>query len=204
MARSARPAAVGFRAHSGWAAAVALAGPLASPEVVARRRVLLAEEDDGVAKQPFHAAEELEYADAERLVRRCSADAARRARRALSDLRAALEADGLDLAASAVLGKGARPLPPLRAVLGSHALIHAAEGELFREVLREAARGQDLTLVDVPERDALDACARATRQPAAALAARLGAVGRALGPPWTQDQKLAALGAWTALSRALR
>jgi hypothetical protein len=208
VARSAlRPAVVGFRAHSGWAAAVALAGPPASPDAVARRRVLLAEEDDGVAKQPFHAAEDLEYADAERLIRRCTADSRRRAREAVEEIRASLGADGFDLAACAVVGKATRPLPPLRAILASHALIHTAEGELFREVLREAARAADLTLVEVAERDALEACARATRQPAAALTSRLGALGKALGPPWTQDQKLAALAAWSglaAVSRALR
>jgi hypothetical protein len=195
-----RPAAVGFRAHSGWAAAIALAGPLAAPEVVARRRVLLAAEGDGVAKQPFHAAEELEYAAAERLIRRCTADSARRAHKALAALRAALVADGLDLVACAVLGKATRPLPPLRAILGSHALIHAAEGELFREVLREAARATDVTLVEVGERDALGACVRATRQPEGALTARLGSIGKALGPPWQQDHKLAALAAWSALA----
>jgi len=39
MVRSRTPAALGFRAHSGWAAAVAVAGTPRAPEILERRRI---------------------------------------------------------------------------------------------------------------------------------------------------------------------
>src|SRR5947209_4124817 len=44
------PAVLGLRAHSGWAALVALAGPADAPQVVDRRRIEMAEGEE--AKQP--------------------------------------------------------------------------------------------------------------------------------------------------------
>jgi hypothetical protein len=91
-------------------------------------------------------------------------------------------------------------LPGLRDVLASHALIHAAEGELFREVLREASRRCGLGVLEVKERDLEDLAAQALQGGAAEWRRRLAEWGKALGPPWTQDQKRAALGAWLALA----
>jgi len=40
-------------------------------------------------------------------------------------------------------------------------------------------------------------CAAALRMPAAELQARFSAMGKTLGPPWTQDEKLSASAALT-------
>ena len=77
-------AAVGFSPHSGWAAAVVLAGPVAKPEMIDRRRFILAEPDDHVGKQPFHAAESDAAGPATRLVDRCVADSRKRAKQSWS------------------------------------------------------------------------------------------------------------------------
>jgi hypothetical protein len=202
MAAKLEPAGVGFSPHSGWAAVVVLAGPRTSPAMIDRRRFILAEPDDHVGKQPFHAAEEMPLAQATRLVDRCVADSRQRAARELERLAADLRTKGYTLVAGGLCGKEPRPLGSLAAILASHALIHAAEGEMFRDVLRHAAEPLRLTLASVPEREAEALCASKVRLPAQRLRAHLAELGRAAGPPWTKDQKLAALIAWMGIARA--
>src|SRR5579872_5934697 len=107
----ARKAAIGFRAHSGWAALVAVAGSLDSPEVIARRRIEIADPTVGGSKQPFHAAEPMELADARKYITQSTSSTRRLAREAI---RAAIE--GLrdrrfeTTVCGIVLGSG-RPLP---------------------------------------------------------------------------------------------
>src|SRR5690349_3056580 len=76
----------GFKAHSGWAALVALGRSGRDYEVVARRRVELVDEE--WAKQPYHAAEGLPTTEARDLVKRGVQSAHRIA---LRELRAALK-----------------------------------------------------------------------------------------------------------------
>jgi hypothetical protein len=192
-----RMAALGFRAHSGWAALVAVAGPAAEPTAVLRRRVDLAR---STPRQPFHAAEPLAFDAAEDLVRRATREAAGLAESAVREAVAELRAtERVPLVAGLLLAAG-RPLPGLREILASHALIHAAEGELFRDVLRRASRTCGLALVEAGERELEERASRALGRPPEAIRQRLAEWGRALGPPWTQDEKRAALVAWLALS----
>src|SRR5580700_10110261 len=78
-----KQATIGLRAHSGWAALVALAGPASSPEVIARRRIEIADPGIRGSKQPYHAAEPLEFSDAKALIEHCAASTRRLARDAL-------------------------------------------------------------------------------------------------------------------------
>jgi hypothetical protein len=201
MATRSRPsrseAALGFRSHSGWAALVAVAGRVAGPAAVVRRRVELSR---GTPRQPFHAAEGRPFPAAEDLIRRATDEAQALAQREVQEAVAELRAMGHEPVASGLLLAAGRPLPGLREVLASHAFIHAAEGELFREALREATRRCGLLLVEVRERELEDRAARSLRRPAAELQRRVADWGRALGSPWTQDEKRAALVAWLALA----
>ena len=190
-------AALGFRAHSGWAALVAVAGPVAEPTAVLRRRVVLS---DKTPRQPFHAAEGQPFAAAEELIRRSTGEAQALAEREVQEAVAQLRAMGHEPVSSGLLLAAGRPLPGLREVLASHAFIHTAEGELFREVLREATRRCGLLLVEVRERDLEDRAARSLRRSATELQRRVAEWGKALGSPWTQDEKRAALVAWLALA----
>jgi hypothetical protein len=190
-------AALGFRAHSGWAALVAVAGPGAEPIAVLRRRVVLSE---GTPRQPFHAAEGQPFAAAEGLIGRSTEEATALAERAVKEAVAELRASGHEPVASGLLLAAGRPLPGLREVLASHALIHAAEGELFREALRQGSRRHGLGLLEVGERELEDRAARSLRQPPAGIRRCVAGWGRVLGPPWTQDEKRAALVAWLALA----
>jgi len=188
-------AALGFRAHSGWASLVAIAGPRADPVVVVRRRIELVRR---TPRQPFHAAEGRPFAAAEGLIRRSQDEAATLAERAVRDTLGELRAGGREPVACGLLVAAGRPLPDLRTVLASHALIHAAEGELFRDVLRQASRRCGLSVVEVRERDLEERAARSSGCSAAELRERLAHWGKLLGPPWTQDEKRSALVAWIA------
>lgn len=101
------------------------------------------------------------------------------------------------MAACGLLLASGRPLPALEKVLASHALIHTAEGELFREALRAASRECGLPLAAVRERDLF---ARGAAD--LGIPETLAEMGRALGPPWRQDEKFAAIAAWLALKAA--
>jgi hypothetical protein len=186
-----RKAAIGFRVHSGWAALVAVAGSLESPEVIARRRIEIADPGIRGSKQPFHAAEPLEFPDAKAFIHRCeestrklTGDALKAAIDGLRDRR--FETAGCGI----ILGSG-RTLPPLEAILKSHALIHTAEGEFYRTAVVKAAERLGLRVFGMKEKE--------MRIRADEVCGRLAEIGKSLGPPWTQDQKYAALVAWMAL-----
>jgi hypothetical protein len=193
-------AALGFRAHSGWAAAVAVSGPPSAPEVVHRRRIEIADAEDPDAKQPYHAAEGLDLGDAERLVRRCTQTSQRLARAAVGTTLTELRAAGHSVVGCGLLQGSGRALPGLAGILASHALIHTAEGQLFRDILTEAGRHHGLPVVEVRERELMARCAVDLGLSADKLTRRLAEMGRALSPPWRQDEKLATLAAWLALA----
>jgi hypothetical protein len=193
-------AVLGFRAHSGWAAAVAVSGPPSAPEVVDRRRIEIADAEDPDAKQPYHAAEGLDLGDAERLVRRCTQTSQRLARAAVGTTLTELRAAGHSVVGCGLLQGSGRALPGLAGILASHALIHTAEGQLFRDILTEAGRHHGLPVVEVRERELMARCAVDLGLSADKLTRRLAEMGRALSPPWRQDEKLATLAAWLALA----
>lgn len=195
-------AALGFRAHSGWAAVVVLGGSPASPTVVDRRRIEIADPKIRGSKQPFHAAEPLALNDAEKLIQRCTNSTRLLA---LSAVRAALNnvrSQGYKVVGCGLLTGSGRPLPGLPAILASHPLLHAAEGEFFREALAQASDKCGLLVTRVHERELAERASALLRLPADKLNARIVGIGKEVGPPWAQDQKQAALVAWLALAGA--
>src|ERR1051325_7187439 len=68
---------MGFRVHPAWAALVVVAAP---PEVILRRRIDIVDPKGDGVKQPYHAAAEMDLADAKKHIARCLADARTRAR----------------------------------------------------------------------------------------------------------------------------
>ena len=193
-------AALGLRVHSGWAALVAVSGPLAAPAVLARRRIELVDRASPGGNQPFHAARGLSLDAAQELVSRALDGAMRMARGALATAAGVLRRQGAGRLACGILQSSARPLPSLAAVLASHALVHTAEGELFRDALAATAAGQGLPVLRVKERELLDRCTARLGVAAGDLERHLAGLGRTLGPPWRQDEKLATLAAWLALA----
>jgi hypothetical protein len=195
-----RDVALGLRAHSGWAALVALAADGPSLEVVDRRRVEMTDPRRPRSKQPYHEAEDLPLEKATSLIDRYSRNAHELARHALKDVVADLRGRGYRLVGSGLLLASGRALPKLETILASHALIHTADGEHFRDALARASEDNGLPVTRIAERDLLARAEAALAQPAARLQSTVASLGRGLGPPWTQDQKLAALAAWVVLA----
>ncbi len=202
MSSASSLAAIGLRAHSGWAALVAVSGTPRSPVVLLRRRIELADLAVEGSRQPYHAAAERDLPEAVRIVNRCAGDARRLALRAFRAVVAGMLANGHRVAACGLLLASGRPLPSLEVILTSHALIHTADGELFRDALAGASEDSGVPVARVREKELPARAAAALRIPADDLQRRVNALARALGPPWTQDQKLAAVVGWLALARA--
>jgi len=194
-----KTAGVGFRVHSGWAALVALAVDRGAPMVIARERIHLVETFSYKFRQPYHTAARLPSGEAAAFVARIKSEARRLAARAIRKLEAELRAQGFALARCGVLLASGRPLPALPRILASHALIHTADGELFREALLHASERRGLATVAIRERELLGAASKALRITPNAITRRIAGLGRPIGPPWSQDEKYAAIAAWVTL-----
>ena len=165
--------AIGFCCHSGWAVAVTVRGSCRSPMVLDRARVALL--DERLPRQPYHAVAE-DGADRAVIVA-VEQDARRCASIALTSMAAGMVA----------VVAPVRSIPSnLDRVLGSHALLHAAEGGLYEQAVLDAAvaAGRTACVID-----------RRTLQPTDAVEA----LRRRIGPPWQKDYKLAAMAALMAL-----
>jgi hypothetical protein len=178
-----RRAAIGIRTHSGWAAIVTVAGSPPEIEILDRRRAEICDPNVKGSKQPYHFVEELNLAAAEKHLNECAASSERLV---AGVLRGLLERHRIT-AASLLLAAG-RELPALPRILASHALIHTAEGEFFRDAFRHACASLDVPLRGVRERELAVVAPAAWQR-------RISEIGKEIGPPWTQDEKLAALSA---------
>jgi hypothetical protein len=201
-------AVVGVADHAGWAhlvtVGVATGGPDAGagagterPVVVDRRRCELL--DPALPRQPYHAADGLPAGEAEALVTRVTEAAREGAHSALAALVA--EVDGT-VAALALRAGGGRALPDTVAgVLASHASMHAAEGQLYRDALAEAAAELGLDVVVHARGAAVAEAASALGVDATLVDDVVGALGRTVGPPWQKEHREAAAAALAELAR---
>ena len=196
--------ALGFSVHTGWAALVAIARPGPSLAVLDRRRVgmlpvpLTPRQD--AYPHVFHAARELPLADAERFIRKAEDEARARAREELRAVVETLRAGGHRVLGSAVITAREAPSRSLEETLQSHTLIHAAEGTLFRAVIRAASEDLGLDVLTIPGPELVRRGARALGLSKDEIPGFLTQLGRPLGPPWTADHKAATLAAVLALS----
>jgi hypothetical protein len=192
--------AFGMKAHSGWAALVVLGNLSGELQVVDRRRVELVEKVDASwAKQPYHAAEELDLAEARVLVRR-GVETARRI--AVREIRSAVKrarGNGYEVEACAVLMGQPMPDWTVDEILAVHFRMHKAEGVLFRDVLARAATTCGLRFVGVPEKQLAEHAEEALATSMNSLQKTIALLGKSAGPPWGKDQKDAALAAMIAL-----
>jgi hypothetical protein len=193
-------AAIGVRMHSGWGALVAVSNSAGTVEVIKRLRVAITTPGTPGANQPYHFAKNLEFPEAQEFLGNCFAASNRLALAAVRDVVDELGGRHYRVVGSAVLLASGRPLPPLSKIFASHALIHAAEGEFFREAFLKACEDLDLAVTGFREGN-LDECVKTTFGKAAArMRQQISTLGRPLGPPWTKDQKTAALAALVVLA----
>jgi len=186
-------ATFGIRVHSGWAVIVCMSGDPAAPSVVDRRRIVIIEQAMEGAKQPYHFVESLVISQAERHLERCAAVAQRLALQAIHAMLDAVSAAKHRVVGCGMLLASGRPLPALPNILASHALVHAAEGEFFRKVVREACESCHIPVIGIRERE-LDKQADAIfGKDAPSVRQHISSLGKTVGSPWTQDEKTAAL-----------
>jgi hypothetical protein len=198
--RLAANAAFGFRSHSGWAAAVAVAGSLSAPLVIQRWRMDLADRRIPGSLQPFHAAKEMDFEEAALFLRFRAADAKETATAAVRDAVAALALKGYRALGACVLAGSGRIPANLAATLASHPMIHTAEGEFFRDALKQACEASSLAVSSIREKELLQFAAAKLHLTVDDLQRRVSELGKNIGPPWRQDEKLCALAAWTTLA----
>jgi hypothetical protein len=165
-----------------------------------RQRIVLSDRALHGSVQPFHAAEHLDVSLARSLIEKCRDSSRRLAGEEFSRLFKELGAAGHAVTGCGILLGSGRLPDTLEAVLASHAYIHTAEGEFFRDVIRWAAGKRRIPVTAIKERDAISNASGLLRLTEPEIQARLQELGRPLGPPWRQDEKLAALAAWLALA----
>lgn len=198
---SMKRAALGVRMHSGWGVLVAVSGDAHSVEVTDRRRIVTADPRIPGANQPYHYAASLGLAESEKYLANCAAVAERLALAAVGEVLRELDGRHYRIVGSAVLLASGRPLPSLSRILASHALIHTAEGEFFRNAVRKACERLKISVTAVRERDLNERAKTAFGNAASRVQRRISNLGSSIGPPWTKDHKTAALAASMILAR---
>ena len=142
----------------------------------------------------------MKFKDAESYIQRCTESTRSLAEAAVCDAVAEMSSMGLHVTGSCVLLGSGRPTGDLAKILSAHPLIHTAEGEFFRNALSQACESCGLKFSGVKERDLVNHAATVFRMPVAELERRATELGKGIGPPWTQDQKLSAIAAWLLLA----
>jgi hypothetical protein len=141
---------------------------------------------------------------AREFISRMKAEARRLAYRAVRELESRTQEQGVKLTRCGLLLASGRPLPVLEKILASHALIHTADGELFREALLHASARSGLRDFTIKEKELLERAGQVFRLKSADLMSRITELGRPFGSPWSQDEKFATLAAWLALPASPR
>lgn len=188
--------ALGFRMHSGWGVMVAVDEKYSIPR---RERIELVNGDMPGGKQPYHHARDLGIGKAEEYLAKYLAACKRSALKSVSAAASALARGGDHLVAAGIVLASSRKLPPLPQILAAHPLIHAAEGSLFRNVIRESCESISLPVLAIAERDLLPSAERKFGVALEAIMREIDTSGRSLGPPWDADYKAAVLLAALAL-----
>ncbi|MFZ0819522.1 MAG: hypothetical protein WAM91_05595 [Candidatus Acidiferrales bacterium] len=209
-------AAIGVRAHSGWAAVVAVGIEASSrrsarrrvePVVLARERVSVVDPamcGEGIrgAVQPYHHVEEWKIPAAEKYLAECAAIGQKMAAAALHKMGQELNARGYTVTGCAVLTGQGRPMPGLAQILAAHPLIHTAEGIFFRHVFQDACERLGWRVLGVREKELDEQAKLVLGKDAARAKHTIAGMGKRMGAPWTADQKMAVLAAWMTLAGA--
>ena len=188
--------ALGFKPHTGWAIAVTVAGDASAPMVLDRRRVNLCPTD--LPRQVYHYAQGLSPARAVRAVVDVEDAVDITTNLVLGELLEGSAEHG-DLVAVGIVGEP-REVPDIKQVLASHALLHLAEGELYRGALDEAAHARGLAVSLTSHKKTIDVASAALGVATGALADTLMRLRAHLGAPWQADHRDAAAAALVALA----
>jgi hypothetical protein len=187
------PCVLGFVVHSGWAVVVIVGGVPGAARVLLRERVELADAPLAGSKQPYHDIEGRPLPEVRARLALFEESANRLALAALRSLTQAVRTMGAEARAAGILASSGRGGATLEATLASHALIHTADGNHFRDALGHGCEALGLAVTRVTQRDLTTRASATLRKSPQAVAATLASLGRGLGAPWGADQKAAAL-----------
>lgn len=196
MAASPAFAVLGFRPHTYWTSVVALGGRARAPTVLERRRVVFAAGDE---RSVFHQAAEIGPGEAARLIERVREATVANAVRELAVLIADLQLGGVAVRGAVVSAATAKLPDKVEDIVTAHSRIHAAEGDFYRDVVAAACEVLGLEVRRVAERDMPALVCALLRTDRPSLDERLKDMGAALGPPWSEDYRLATQAAWIGL-----
>jgi hypothetical protein len=192
-------AAVGLAIHTGWAHAVVVVLRENALVIVHKERIAFWDPLRHGDAHFYHRAADIAFETAESMIAADEQHARRIAAESLRSLAEGLASRDFRLVVARVADKVRKPLPSLAKILASHALIHAAEGALFRSIaLTELGKLVD----DAAEMDSailpatLSGTAHLTPR---SVTAQLDHAGKLSGPPWTQEHRACAQAAWLAL-----
>jgi hypothetical protein len=188
-------AALGFRAKSGWAAAVLLTGSARSPQLCDVQRIDLSDAQLPGTRQPYHAAMGRLETDPKKISRRV--DEVRRITEAsITKLLARYRLQNFRIK-RAVLVVGSQIDPA--SVANPHIRAHAFEGQLFRSVLEQSLHGHGIRTEVLLEREAHGQAAVELKQSDENVRRVIQNFRRDTKAPWRAEQKLAAVAACVAL-----
>lgn len=189
-------AILGFRPHTYWTSAVAVAGDVDAPQIVHRRRFEFAGPGERFI---YHQAAQAGVAAAPAMIERAKAVSTSNVADEIRALAADLQRQGFEVRAAACAASVAKLPERLADILAVHARLHAAEGDLCRQVVADGCAAAGLEVRRVVERELADLVADRLGVTASDVGVRLKSMGAALGPPWNADYRLASLAAWLQL-----
>ena len=182
--------ALGWRIHSWWATVVAVSGAPTEPVVLRRERVTFVE--DAAVQEPYHVAVSLPLDEAPPFIASVQETAVSVATATMTALASELGS----VTAVGVVG-GDRRLPDLTRILAKHALLHAAERDLYERAVIEGAKRAGLRLATIPATGKL--FEQASQALDVELEPVLKALGTSIGKPWQKEHREATAVALLAL-----
>src|SRR5437588_8692270 len=171
-------ATLGIRMHSGWGILVAVTD---GAEVIDRRHITVIGDGMPGGKQPYHHAEELGLAEAEKYLAAYISECNCLAREEMKAVISAFKTRGYRIATAALVLAAGRTLPALPQILAAHPLIHTAEGELFRQTVRQGCESLSIPVMGYRERDLEGHAKKSLANSASKVLRQLAAAGKTMG-----------------------
>jgi hypothetical protein len=195
---------VGFKAHMGWVAAVAVNTDSSSPNPLYTRRIDLVTDQDRCVREPYHVAggwdglEQVPRPDnpaeivAHGLKLQTEAATLR-----LEEFRSELTAIGLEWSAAVILTTRGYE-GGLHHSLDSHAHIHVAEGSAIRDATRIAVDKLGIARIEQDEKSSMQQSSALLRLSVAELDAQLKKDRPVDTRSWTKEHRTIAAATWLA------
>ncbi len=189
--------AIGFRVKTGRATAVVMAGPASAPHALARKSLQLWDPAIPESHKPFHAELELPAADSARVVPKALEAVERVALSTLRELVGEIRPAPSSIVGIALVAGSATDPESIR---NPHMRAHAREGQLFPHALAAAAKTLRISAVTIVESEVFAAAAAKLGKNPDAIKLAVTEMGRAVGKPWSAEEKAATAAAWIVLA----